>query len=135
MPVKKRKSKHSPFVNVIEGCGGYNSCLWVWTEVEGSDEGGFYEPFNTGFNNTSLGSGLLCTAILEAKSWAESGKVKYKEPKWVKEKLMKEALKLWGVIQEYKKELAYARNTRRNTNQVSVEQTSSIQPDATGNHT
>lgn len=58
------------FITIHEGIGGWNSGLWVWVESDKYGDG-FYEPYNTGFTNTSLGTGLREDAIREAKCWAK----------------------------------------------------------------
>ena len=71
------------FVTIHEGVGGWNSGVWGWNELTQKDidmpdthpdcrvGDGFYEPLNTGFTNTSLGTGLRADAIREALCWAE----------------------------------------------------------------
>ena len=59
--------KPRAYISVYQSIGGWNSVLLVW-----DPELGFYEPYNTGMTNTSLGDGKRESAIDEAKSWAES---------------------------------------------------------------
>lgn len=71
--LKCRPSNGKPrvFVTVHKGIGGWNSSIWRWA---GNDPDGFpgYEPMQTGFTNTSLGTGLRKDAVAEAKSWAKN---------------------------------------------------------------
>lgn len=56
----------SPYIKLIHGVGGWNSCLMTW------DHGcGCHTAFQTGENNTSLGDGSREGAVAEAKLWAE----------------------------------------------------------------
>jgi len=78
-----REGAPSVFVTIHEGIGGWNSSVWGWTELTQNDidmpdthpdcrvGDGFYEPLNTGFTNTSLGTGLKADAIKDAMGWAE----------------------------------------------------------------
>ena len=66
------------YITIFEGIGGWNSGLFAWN-FEG--DFGFYEPQITGFNNTSLGTGLREEAIKEAISWAKSEEL----PCWIPE--------------------------------------------------
>lgn len=64
------------FVTIHHGIGGWNSSIWGWTKLDDGElmaDGarGFYEPLDSGFTNTSLGSGTRKDAIREAKSWAQ----------------------------------------------------------------
>ena len=79
-----RNGEPRSFVTIHHGIGGWNSGLWVWSEFTQEDVDqedthpdikpgdGFYEPWNTGITNTSLGTGLRKDAVAEALSWAES---------------------------------------------------------------
>jgi hypothetical protein len=68
------------FITIHEGIGGWNSGMWCWTDMTEEDPDfkmedgstGFYEPWNTGFTNTSLGDGQRASAIAEAESWADA---------------------------------------------------------------
>lgn len=66
------------YVTVFEGIGGWNSVIFEWN-CEG--DFGFYEPQNTGFNNTSIGTGLREGAVREAIDWAKSEELPY----WIPE--------------------------------------------------
>lgn len=72
LELKEQPKNGNPkvFVTIHEGIGGWNSGIWRWA---GDDPDGFlgYEPCQTGFTNTSLGTGLRDDAIREAKGWAE----------------------------------------------------------------
>jgi hypothetical protein len=66
------------YVTIHKGIGGWNSSVFGWTpcseiDIEQMEDGlsGFYEPLNTGFTNTSLGTGERDAAIQEARHWAE----------------------------------------------------------------
>ena len=76
----KAPSQGNPvvYVTIFEGIGGWNSGVFRWTEEDGF---GFYEPQITGFNNTSIGTGLRDDAIREAKGWAEDEEL----PCWIPE--------------------------------------------------
>jgi len=63
-------NKHPSFIGIIHGCGGWNSCCFTWEQFD-SKHGG-YTPVQTGFNNTSLGTGTVEGAIEEAVNWAEN---------------------------------------------------------------
>ena len=65
------------YATIIDGSGGWNSAIFVWN-CDG--EFGFYEPQNTGFNNT-LGTGARNDAITEAINWANSEGIPY----WIPE--------------------------------------------------
>ena len=49
--------------------------LMSWDE-----EFGGYTPWQTGLNNTSLGTGKKKDAIIEAKDWARDEELEYKGP-------------------------------------------------------
>jgi hypothetical protein len=66
---------HPPYVGIIEGIGGFNSAVFVW-----DDEMQGYDIAQTGFNNTSLGSGSKKGAIIEAKIWAKDEELQYRGP-------------------------------------------------------
>lgn len=70
----KAPSEGNPrtYVTIHEGVGGWNSGIWCWQVADNPTPGfaGFYEPQITGFNNTSLGTGLRKHAIREAVRWA-----------------------------------------------------------------
>jgi hypothetical protein len=64
------------YVTIIQGIGGWNSAVFGWSLLDdghkmkdGSD--GFYEPLNTGFTNTSLGTRKREDAVKEARMWAQ----------------------------------------------------------------
>lgn len=67
MTTKKYKVDRSAYITIIQGIGGWNSCLMVWDE-----EMQTHIPEMTGFTNTSIGSGLKTDAIQEAIDWAQS---------------------------------------------------------------
>jgi hypothetical protein len=67
--------EHPPYVTAYKPIGGWNSVLLSW-----DSECGCYTPYETGFNNT-LGDGSREAAIVEAKSWALSEGLEYREPK------------------------------------------------------
>jgi len=66
------------YVSIHHGIGGWNSSIWKWA---GDDPDGFpgYEPFQTGFSNTSLGTGEREAAIQEARAWARDEEL----PLWI----------------------------------------------------
>lgn len=70
--LKERPSNGTPrvYVTIHKGIGGWNSSVWRWA---GDDPDGFpgYEPSETGFTNTSLGTGKRDDAIRDARHWAE----------------------------------------------------------------
>jgi len=73
MVAKKSKTVSAPsngdpysYVTIIQGIGGWNSCLMSWDV-----ECGCYTPWQTGVTNT-LGHGTKEEAIAEAKHWADS---------------------------------------------------------------
>ena len=70
---RANRLEHPSYVTVIHGIGGYNSCLMTWDE-----ECNMYTPWQTGFTNTSLGTGLEKDAIQEAKGWADDEAVEYR---------------------------------------------------------
>jgi hypothetical protein len=66
------------YISIHHGIGGWNSSCWRWA---GDDEDGFpgYEPLQTGYNNTSLGTGTREDAVAEATGWAEMEEL----PLWI----------------------------------------------------
>ena len=61
-----------PFVTVYRALYGYKSVLMVWTEDE-ELEGGYWEPWNTGYFQYET----VAEAAVEARQWAESEEVRY----------------------------------------------------------
>ena len=62
-------------VDIFDSIGGWNSRFITWDEeMEG------YVPWQTGFNNTSIGTGKREDAIAHAKLWAECEGVEYRGP-------------------------------------------------------
>ena len=70
-----RNGEPRTYMTVHRGAGGWNSGVWGWTELDNGEtmadgSTGFYEPIQTGFTNTSLGSGSREDALAEAEGWA-----------------------------------------------------------------
>ena len=70
------------YVTIHEGIGGWNSSVWGWTVAEHIS---FYEPLQSGFTNTSLGTGERDAAIREARAWAIDEDLPLWLPEMVKE--------------------------------------------------
>lgn len=65
------------YITVYESIGGWNSVLMEWQE-----DYGFYEPWQTGMNNTSYGTGEYEGALREAEMWAWADEL----PLWIERK-------------------------------------------------
>ncbi len=68
--------EHPAYITVYLSMGGWQSVLMSWDK-----EFGGYTPWQTGFNNTSIGKGTRKGAIVEAQGWAEDEQIEYKGPK------------------------------------------------------
>ena len=73
LEIKPSNGSPISYITIFEGCGGWNSGIFTWTEEDGF---GFYEPQITGFNNT-FGTGLREDAVKEAVSWARDEELPY----------------------------------------------------------
>ncbi len=68
------------YVTIHRGIGGWNSSVWKWQPpTEGGP--GYYDCLQTGFTNTSIGSGSREDAVREATGWARDEEL----PLWIPE--------------------------------------------------
>lgn len=73
--LKAHTAAHRPFITIYRACGGWQSQLLTYSEIE-HDDGvveGIYEPWQTGFGPYSKRS----MAIEDARSWAEAEELPY----------------------------------------------------------
>ena len=67
---------HPDFITVTHGCSGYFAVHLTWAAMPDADdeEGGFYEPWQTGHGRYRTRE----QAALEAIDWAESEEMEYR---------------------------------------------------------
>jgi hypothetical protein len=63
----------APYITLIKGVGGWNSCLMAWDE-----DCNCHTPWQTGSNNTSAGTGSWQGAEREGKDWAISEEIEFR---------------------------------------------------------
>lgn len=88
MSISEKKQKrieriikqNPPYITTYLSAGGWQSVMLTWEIFDDRDpDGGCYTPFQTGFNNTSLGDGSYEGACKEAEGWAEAEGMEYRK--------------------------------------------------------